>query len=121
MALKRLIRGNPAIFDWALLDDDETTVDDLVDADQVAFIMRTAGQLTTDLSNAALLLKVTSDPLKVLLNDPATGDVKVKADSLDMDLAPGVYDLYLEASFSNPRGLEYQQLRSIQIVDEGVA
>lgn len=119
MATNQVIKGNPADFVWVLTDVDGTAVADLSSATEITFQAREAGQLGTTPTPDLELLQGTV-PLKVLEDDPATGSVTVKADSVDMDLAAGLYDLFLQVNISATRILEYQQLRGLQVLDEAV-
>ena len=119
MATNKVIKGNPSDLVWALLDLDGAAVPDLAAATEITFQARVADQLGTT-PTPELELKQTVVPLKVLSDDPDAGTVTIKADSVDMALAAGLYDLYLQVNISATRILEYQQLRALQVLDEGV-
>lgn len=119
MATNKAIRGNPADFVWALLDLDGAVLPDLAAATEITFVARKADQLGTT-PTPELELKFTVVPAKILKDDPATGSVTVKADSTDMALVAGLYDLFLQVVITAARTLEYQQLRDLQVLDEGV-
>lgn len=120
MATNQVIKGNPADFVWALLDLDGSVLPDLAAATEITFQARLADQLGTS-PTPDLELKFSVVPLKVLKDNPVTGSVTVKADSTDMALAAGLYDLFLQVVITAARTLEYQQLRGLQVLDEGVA
>lgn len=119
MATNKVTKGNPADFVWVLKDVDGSAVPDLAAATEITFQARVADQLGTS-PTPDLELKQGTVPLKVLGDDPDTGTVTIKADSVDMALAAGLYDLFLQVNISATRILEYQQLRALQVLDEGV-
>lgn len=119
MATNLPIKGNPADFVWTLKDLDGSALPDLAAATEITFQLRRADQLGTS-PTPELELKFSVVPAKVLKDDPATGSVTVKANSTDMAVAAGLYDLFLQVVITAARTLEYQQLRAVQILDEGV-
>lgn len=119
MAVNQVVKGNPTDFVWVLTDLDGTALPDLAAATEITFQAREAGQLGTT-PTPELSLTFGAEPTQVLKDDPDTGTVTVKANSTDMALAPGLYDLFLQVVVTAARTLEYQQLRGLQVLDEGI-
>lgn len=117
MATEQIVKGNPADFELALLDVDGLAVADLPSATDTTFVLRKADQLGTT-PTPELTLPGTPASSKIVLDTPSTGSVTVSADSADLAIAPGLYDLFFQVKFSAARILEYQILRAVQVLDQ---
>ncbi len=88
-------------------------VSDLASATVGRFVARRKGETTFQID-----ISETPPATKILVNDPATGDVKVKLDSSDTDVDLGDYTIALQMTFSATRKEEFVIKDGVKIIEQ---